>query len=89
MAKKLQSRPTLLESLLRLIRLLLDHNWLILQSLIVISVLSVSLYVILSPRPDDEAKKWAYGSMTTLTGVWIGTKVSGGQGTKERDRSLR
>ena len=82
MAKKLPASSTLSDFILKLINLFVEHNWLALQTLIVISVLTVSLYVIAFPHADDQARKWAYGSMTTLMGVWIGTRLCGGPSGK-------
>ena len=35
-----------------------------------------ALYVILSQKYDDEAKKWAFSVLTLVAGVWIGTVIS-------------
>ena len=75
MANRVPRRPTLLEFLLELIHIFIDHSWLILQTVVVSAVLAVSLSLILSST-DDQARKWAYGSTSTVT-VWIGTRLSG------------
>ena len=48
-----------------LIRLFIEHNLLILRTLIVL----VSLYVVASKGYDDQAKTWAFGSVTAVMGV--------------------
>jgi hypothetical protein len=90
MANEMPRHLTPLEFVLELIHIFIEHNWLILQTVIVSAVLAVSLYLVLSPRPDDDqAKRWAYGSLTTITGVWIGSRLSGRQATGARNRRGR
>jgi hypothetical protein len=73
MASKAHTRPRLRKS--NWIRTFVKHNLLILRTLIVL----VSLYVVISPAYDDQAKTWAFGSVTAVTGV------SGIRAARDRD----
>ena len=42
----------------------------VMHVLISIAILASGLYVLLSSSYDDEAQKWASGSIGTIVGVW-------------------
>ena len=42
------------------------------QAIVTGSVLASSLYVIVSKRYAEMDKKWAYGSVGTILGYWLG-----------------
>jgi hypothetical protein len=66
-----RSRHAEKRDVLAVLDLLLSHARTILQGIVFVCLLGVSLYIILSYRYDEAAKRWAFGISGTLLGLWL------------------